>query len=279
MMEHYMRNVSILMGILFAMTACQREDPRITEVLDKLDKIDKRLDGMKGGVQAAAAAAPQRPRGPDPNTVYNVPVLNEDVTKGAKVAKVTIVEGFDFACPYCAASRPAVEAVLAKHPEDVRVVSKQFVVHPQVATLPALAVCAAHKQGKGVELENEIWARSWKNDEPTGRPKFDQTQLTQESIEKAAADKKLDVAKLKADMQSSGCQDEIMRQQRELATVGVNGTPAFFINGKPYMGARSPEAFNAAVEEEIKKVDAAVKGGQKLEDYYANLMKGAQKSL
>jgi protein-disulfide isomerase len=265
------------MGVLFAMTACQKEDPRITEVLDKLDKIDKRLDGMKGGMQAAAAAPPRR--GPDPNTVYNVPVSPEDVMKGAKVAKVTIVEGFDFACPFCAASRPAVEAVLAKHPDEVRVVSKQFVVHPQVATLPALAVCAAHKQGKGAELENEIWARAWKQEDPTGRPKYDQTQLTQENIEKAAADKKLDLAKLKTDMQSPACQDMIMREQKELATVGVNGTPAFFINGKPYSGPRSPEGFNAAVEEEIKKVDAAVKGGQKLEDYYANLMKGAQKSL
>src|SRR5262249_5940884 len=162
---------------------------------------------------------------PDPNTIYNVPIVDTDIAKGPKFAKVTIVEGFDFACPYCAQSRPAVEEAFAKHKDDVKLVQKQFVVHPQVATLPALAVCAAQKQGKGLELQDEIWARAWKED--NGRPKFDATQLSQDSIEKTAGDKKLDVAKLKTDMQSKDCVEALSRQQRELATIGVNGTPAF----------------------------------------------------
>jgi protein-disulfide isomerase len=262
--------------LMVSAMGCQKEDPKMSEVLEKLDKIDKRLDGIeKRGPVAGNAPAPRR--GPDPNTVYNLPVNDADVTRGAKSAKVTIVEGFDFACPFCAQSRPALEEAAAKHGDDVRVVSKQFVVHPQVATLPALAVCAAQKQGKGTDLENAIWADAWPND--NGRPKFDATKLSQENIEKIAATKKLDVEKLKADMKAPGCQEDIGRQQKELATVGVNGTPAFFINGKPYQGQRTVEAFNAAIEDEIKKVDVAIKGGAKADDYYGNLMKTAQKTL
>jgi protein-disulfide isomerase len=170
-----------------------------------------------------------------------------------------------------------VEEVFAKHKDDVKLVSKQFVVHAQVATLPALAVCAALKQGKANDLEDEIWARAWKDE--GGRPRFDATQLSQDNIEKAAADKKLDVAKLKTDMAGKECQQSLVTQQRELAAIGVNGTPAFYINGKPYSGPRTVEGFNAAVEAEIQKADAAVKAGTKLEDYYASIMKGAVKSI
>jgi protein-disulfide isomerase len=166
--------------------------------------------------------------------------------------------------------------VLAKYGDSVRVVSKQYVVHPQVATLPALAVCAAERQGKGVVMENEIWARAWKAADG-GRPRMDGTQLAQDAIEKAAGDKGLDVNKLKADMQSPACKESLARQQKELASVGVSGTPAFFINGRPYQGPRTAEGFAAAVEEEVKKADAAIKSGVKLEDYYATLMKNAQK--
>jgi protein-disulfide isomerase len=273
-----MHKCVIMLGIIAVSGIACRKTDQSADIIERLDRIEKSVEELKKRPAGAAAAANQ-PRRPDPNTVYNVPVGDHDVAKGPKFAKVTIVEGFDFACPYCAQARPAVEEAFAKHKDDVKVVSKQFVVHPQVATLPALAVCAAQKQGKGPELSDEIWARSWKQDDPNGRAKFDATQLNQENIEKTAADKKLDVAKLKADMQSKECQDMLATQQRELAAVGVNGTPAFFINGKPYSGPRTAEGFNAAVEEEIKKADAALKSGTKLEDYYAAIMKTAAKSL
>jgi len=276
-----MRNRSILLAVLVgALIAlgCQREDPRITEMLEMQAKMDKKLDDLLKRPAGAPAVAQAPRRGADPNTVYNVPVAATDVTRGAKAAKVTIIEGFDFACPFCAQSRPALEEAAAKHSDDVRVVSKQFVVHPQVATLPALAVCAAQKQGKGSAFEAAVWADAWQND--NGRPKFDATKLAQDNIEKLAAAQKLDVEKLKTDMKSPSCQDELARQQKELATVGVNGTPAFFINGRPYTGQRTVEAFDAAIQDEIKKADAAIKAGNlKVEDYYANIMKSAQKSL
>jgi protein-disulfide isomerase len=275
-----MRKLTVVMGAMFVSAiGCQQENPRITEMADKIDKMSKQLDALEKRGPATAAAAPAQRRGPDANTVYNLPVLDADLARGAKAAKVTIIEGFDFACPYCAQSRPALEQAAAKHPEDVRVVSKQFVVHPQQATLPALAVCAGAKQGKGTEIENAIWNESWPME--NGHPgRLDITKLAQDNLEKIAAAAKLDVEKFKADMKAQSCQDDLSRQQRELATVGVNGTPAFYINGRPYIGPRTVEGFDSAIQEEIKKVDAAIKSsGTKVEDYYSSLMKSAQKSM
>src|SRR6187401_664581 len=158
---------------LFAV-ACQKEDPKMNEVLSRLEKIDQRLEGIeKRGVGGAAAARPERKR-PDPSLTYQVPVESTDVVKGAKHAKVTIVEGFDYACPWCALSRPVVEEVMKKYPDSVRVVSKQFVIHPDTANLPALGVCAARAQGKAPEFEDAVWASAWKNE--GGRPKMDASQ-------------------------------------------------------------------------------------------------------
>ena len=45
---------------------------------------------------------------------------------------------------------------------DIKIVQKHYVVHPQIATLPALAHCAAHRQGKGKEYEALLWEKAYK---------------------------------------------------------------------------------------------------------------------
>src|SRR6266487_3922536 len=97
----------VLIGIIAVSgIACRKSDPN-AEIIERLDRIEKSVEELKKRPAGAAMAANQ-PRRPDPNTIYNVPVGDKDIAKGPKFAKVTIVEGFDFACPYCAQSRPAV---------------------------------------------------------------------------------------------------------------------------------------------------------------------------
>ncbi len=47
-------------------------------------------------VAAAPATQPTRPRGPDPNAVYSVPIAGDPFT-GPAHAKVTLIQGFEFA--------------------------------------------------------------------------------------------------------------------------------------------------------------------------------------
>lgn len=273
-----LRKTFVYPFVCLVVAACQKEDPRLTEVLGRLDKIDKRLENIekRGPATAAATARPERKR-PDPTLTYNVPVEATDVIHGPRNAKVTIVEGFDFACPWCALSRPTVHEVAKKYPDTVRVVSKQFVIHPDTANLPALGVCAAREQGKGAEFEDLVWSRAWTVD--NGRPKMDAEKLKPESLEKVVAELGLDVARWKADVEKPGCKDWVSKHYRDLTTVGVNSTPTFFINGRPYSGPRTVEGFSAVIDEELKKADGVLASGVKLEDYYAQLMKGAQKTL
>ncbi|MBK7540135.1 MAG: thioredoxin domain-containing protein [Myxococcales bacterium] len=77
--------------------------------------------------------------------------------KGPADAKVTIVKGYEYACFYCEKVRSTMEEIVKKYGADVRIVYKQFVVHPQTATAPALAACAAHKQGRFEQMDKLLW--------------------------------------------------------------------------------------------------------------------------
>lgn len=265
-----MRAMPFAIACVVCAAACNRSDDKLAS---RVDALEKRIDALEKRGPAAARPAPPRP---DPNVTYYLPVVSGDSVRGPKDAKVTIVEAFDFACPYCARSSPVVEQVMDKYKGQVRVVSKYYVVHPDTATLPALAACAANEQGKAPEMEKAIWAAAWKLDPP---PNFDATKLGQASLEAAAKDIGMNLDKFRADMSGDACKQTLTRQAKEVQAVGVNGTPWFFVNGRSYNGPRTADGFGAAIEAEIQKADAALKTGVKPEDYYATLMASAKKSL
>ena len=143
------------------------------------------------------------------------------------------------------------EEIAKNYPNDVRFVFKNFVVHPQTATTPALAACAAQQQGKFWEMKKAIWESAWEIDP---RPHMKDVQLlNQDNMEKLAKDLGLNVDKFKADLDSQACKDQINKQQSELATVGVDGTPAFFVNGRPISGAQPFENFKAVIDRKLAR--------------------------
>jgi protein-disulfide isomerase len=158
------------------------------------------------------------------------------------------------------------EEIAKNYPNDVRFVFKNFVVHPQTATTPALAACAAQLQGKFWEMKKAIWESAWEIDP---RPHMKDVQLlNQDNMEKLAQGLGLNMTKFKADLSGQACKSRIDNEQRELSQVGVDGTPAFYVNGRLISGAMPFQSFKAVIDEEIKKADDAIKGGVKPDEYY-----------
>src|SRR6185503_4248444 len=85
--------------------------------------------------------------------------------------------------------------------DDLRIVWKDFVVHPQVATTAAMAACAAQKQGKFFEFEHKIWDKGW----PGGSFK----DIAEPVMNDIATELQLDMNKYKADMASAECKSRI----------------------------------------------------------------------
>jgi protein-disulfide isomerase len=165
---------------------------------------------------------------------------------------------------------PTIEQLLKDYPKDVRVVYKHFVVHPQQATIPALAACAADKQGKFHQMYSQIWEKGFSANR----------NLSQENMEKIAGDVGLNMQKFKADMEGD-CKKIIRDDQQQMAQVGVGGTPAFYINGRFLSGARPIEQFKALIDEELKKANERIgKEGTTAGNYYQKwVLEKGKKSL
>lgn len=142
----------------------------------------------------------------------------------------------------------------------MKIVWKHYVVHPQTATTPAYAACAAQQQGKFWEMTALIFEKAFGKD------------LSEAKMLELAAELKLDINKFKADLASDKCKQDVANDQKILSAVGTRGTPAFYINGRFLSGARPFEQFKAIIDEELKKADTAIKGGVKLEDYYKSVV-------
>jgi protein-disulfide isomerase len=249
-----------------ALVGCQRDDTAIAQKLDAIEQRLGRLEeaasrgmaGRPGAGQQRPGAGQQRPA-PRPEATYAVPITGAPIKGNAESAKVTVVEAYEYACPYCEKIRPTMNQILADYGSDVRVVYKNFVVHPQHATTPALAACAAHRQGKFPEMEALIWDKGFS----AGRD------LSRENMIALARQAGLDVYQFHRDLDGQDCARQVRQDQAELTRVGVSGTPAFYINGRFLSGARPIDQFKALIDEELKKAnDRIAKGEATAATYY-----------
>ncbi len=264
--------IAATFALTLGLVACQpqpnnsNQDKELSAIATKLEAIDKKLGHIQAGQGRAKAPPPKRPT---VGQLYNVTVSEDDAYRGGKSAKVTIVEASEFACPYCKLLAGVTDSLLEQYEDDdLRVVSKHFVVHPTIATKPALAVCAANKQGKFSEYEHALWDAAWDGED---RPRLNRDALSEQSLDRIANELNLDLSRFHSDMKEP-CQKTVARNRREMSTLGVNGTPALYINGVYYGGARTTEALKAAVDAELATVDSALAKGVAIEGYYEQLV-------
>jgi len=277
-----MKNVALACFLATCVAGCEQNSN--TGLDKKLDSIDKKLDQLlKTGV--AGGGKPQQPRPPrptaDPAKTYSVDVEGAP-SEGPADAPVTIVKAYEYACPFCEKVRPTMEEIKKKYGNDVRFAYKQFVVHPQVATSTALAACAAHKQGKFVEMDNALWEkvfkerkfdrdRCWTGDPPRAPAGSGSGSAAVaagcENVDAIAKELGLNIDRFHTDMKES-CMAQIQKEQKEMQQVGVGATPAFYVNGRFVSGAQPFEQFAPIIDEELKKAKERIAGGTPKVSYY-----------
>jgi protein-disulfide isomerase len=157
-----------------------------------------------------------------------------DFALGPKDAPVTVVEFSDFECPFCRNGAQAIGEVLAKHPNDVRVVFKNFPIdtacndllqrqlHPFACRAAALARCA------GQSNPDLFWR--------THDLLFQASELSEDLLSRLPAELSLSKAKLESCAVSPSTMAKVKEDIALGRSLGVTGTPTFFINGR-----RAPE--------------------------------------
>jgi protein-disulfide isomerase len=252
------------------------QQAQLEDMRRAMDELRNDMRSLRGDLEDAIAAGKPigppvatptpRPGTPDPKKVYGVPI-DGDPVRGKKTAKVTLIKASEFACPYCVRSRETTDQIEKDYGDDVRIVYKHYIVHPQVATDPALAACAAQQQGKFWEMEQAIVDHAWDLSGASPRMK-DKKYLMKDEMLVLAKNLKLDEEQFEKDMVSQKCQDDVADDQKLMQTFGVRGTPAFFINGRFLSGAQPIDVFKKLIDEELAKATTEIKGGTKAEKYY-----------
>jgi protein-disulfide isomerase len=269
-------NKLILLAVV-VVAACQPDTGNLER---KVDDLSKKLDQVLAQGRGAGAAA-QRPArvGPDSAKTYAVPI-DSDPVDGPADAKITLVKAYEYACPYCEKVRGTMDDLRKKYGNDLRIVSKHLIVHPQVATASALAACAADKQGKFPQMDQLLWDKGFKVrqfDKDATAEAGGQAQRCWESpagcpiVLGFAQELGLNADKFKADMKGE-CQALIQKDQREMQVLGVSATPGFFINGRYLSGAQPIERFVALIDEELKKANERIQAGTPAASYYQQVV-------
>ncbi len=216
----------------------------------------------KNGLTAAKAEAPAKPeaprRQPDPKAVYKVPV-GTSPAKGPADALVTIVEFSDFQCPFCSRVEATVKQVVDTYGKDVRVVFKQnpLPFHQNAGPAAEFSM-AANDEGKFWQAHEKLFAN--------------QQALERANLETYAKDLGLNVAKVKAALDSNKHKVQVDADQALARGLGAAGTPSFFINGRSLRGAQPFEAFKAVIDEELAKAKQLVAAGTPKGQLYAKII-------
>jgi len=194
-----------------------------------------------------AAPAPARADHPafDPAAVYKVPVGHAP-SRGPATAPITIVEWSDFACRYCNRVIPTLEQLDRLYPGRLRWVYRQFPLDSD-QTLAAEASLAAAAQGKFWPMHDRLFAVHGRVDRA--------------SVEMIAADLGLDMNRFRGDLDAGTYRNQVQADLAVALRLGVTGTPAFFVNGRPIHGNKDLRTFTSVIDQELARAADARKAG------------------
>jgi protein-disulfide isomerase len=219
-----------------SMDAYLSSDENIAKIGEALERhfTKKRQEQQEAAIKAEQAKMEDQFKNPVKIDIGNAPV------KGNATAKVTIIEFSDFQCPYCQRGASVIDQVMKAYPNDVKIAFKHYPLPFHDKAKPAaMASYAAQQQGKFWEMHDLLF----KN----------QGELTEENFVKFATELKLNIDKFKVDMKSEEA-SKLVDADMELGSKnGVNGTPAFFINGVLLSGAQPLPAFKGVIDRFLKQ--------------------------
>jgi protein-disulfide isomerase len=172
-----------------------------------------------------------------------IDVAATGITIGPDEAIITIIEFTDYQCPFCERAEPAMQRVIATYPDKVRWVYRHFPlvsIHRQATDAAKAAICA-DRQGKFIGVHRALFQNK--------------RNLSVQRLEEIAGEQSLDVAAFKTCLDSGDVIAQVNRDMKEGEEAGVSGTPAFFLNGIPFSGAKPFEEFDELIREELERIE------------------------
>ncbi len=198
------------------------------------DNMGKMLEDLKAKHHVAIAL--------EPPELPRIEVEAKGPSRGPASALVTIVEFSDFQCPYCGREYPVIEKLMKEYDGKVRLVFRNFPLdfHPFAQKAAEAGACAADQgQDKFWALHNKMFEN--------------QQKLAVDDLKGYAKSVGLDAGKFEKCLDSGEKKGLVEADEKAGTEAGVNGTPAFFINGVFVNGAVPYDQIKQTVDRELKR--------------------------
>jgi protein-disulfide isomerase len=168
---------------------------------------------------------------------FEIPIDGEPYI-GPEDAPIVIVEFSDFNCTYCRRfHQETFDALLEKYPDQIRFVYRDFPITSQESFYAAQAAQCAFEQDKFWEFHDLLFSGEF----PLGS----------EAYETYALELGLDSEELLICIESERYAGEVSSDGSFATNLGLTGTPSFFINGIPMIGAQPLSQFVQIIDEEL----------------------------
>jgi protein-disulfide isomerase len=208
-------------------------EPQLKQFLQnqaKQRETRKYLDTLRAKYKAVVTLEPLRE-----------PVGATGPQRGLAEAPVTIIEFSDFQCPYCGRFTPVLAQVLAAYPTQVRLIYRYFPfpsLHPDAEKAAEAAVCAGN-QGKFWEMHDTLFA--------------EQGALGVAALKEKAKRLGLNVPQFDACLDDGTAGAVVATDQQAGWVLGLDATPASFVNGRFVNGAVSFDEMSRLIDDELRR--------------------------
>ena len=172
--------------------------------------------------------------------------VDDDPAKGPADAPVTIIEFSDFQCPYCSRVTPTLARLKDRYGDSIRIVFRDYPllqIHPNAAKAAEAGACA-NDQDKFWPMHDVMFANQARLDVP--------------SLKQHAATAGLDTATFEQCLDSGKHAAEWQKDAADAEKAGVQSTPAFFVNGRPVIGAQPYEQFAEVINDELGRLNRPI---------------------
>jgi len=172
-----------------------------------------------------------------------------DPAKGGPNAKVVIQEFSDFQCPFCKRVEPTVQAIEKEYGNKIKIVWRHmplpFHKNAPMAAEAAQEVFAQKGSAAFWSFHDKLFAGDGDDAARTDRPQ----------LEKIAQELGVDMDKFKAALDGSKHKAKIDADAELGNKAGINGTPAFVINGYYISGAQPEATFKKLINRALKEAE------------------------